>query len=157
MSYKVLSLDAVAEYLHLTPDDVEQRARCNEIPHEKRGQRIIFPKDSIALWASQRLLRLSGQRLMEYHRKSTMKTRGISPGQTLLPELVQRAFIAPALLAKTKSSILRELVAVAAATGHLLNGQDLVASLEAREALGSTGMPGGFALLHPQVPDPNGG
>jgi mannitol/fructose-specific phosphotransferase system IIA component (Ntr-type) len=30
----------------------------------------------------------------------------------------------------------------------------LVVSLEAREALCSTGMPGGFALLHPRVPDP---
>jgi mannitol/fructose-specific phosphotransferase system IIA component (Ntr-type) len=29
-----------------------------------------------------------------------------------------------------------------------------LASLEAREALCSTGMPGGFALLHPRVPDP---
>ena len=68
--------------------------------------------------------------------------------------MIQPGFIAPALPAKTKSSVLHELVALAETTGRLNNPQDLLASLEAREALCSTGMPGGFALPHPRVPDP---
>jgi PTS system nitrogen regulatory IIA component len=154
MSYQILSLDAVAEYLHLTPADVEQRIKDNEIPHEKRGDRIVFSKEEIDLWASQRLLHLPDERLTEYHRKSTRGTRNILPHQTLLPERIQPGFIAPALAAKTKSSILHELVALAGTTGRLNNPQSLMASLEAREALCSTGMPGGFALPHPRVPDP---
>lgn len=154
MSYQILSLDAVAEYLHLTPADIAQRVKCNEIPHEKRGRRIIFSKDEIDLWASQHLLRLPGERLTEYHRKSTRGTREILPRQTLLPDMIQPGFIAPALQAKTKSSVLHEMVALAGTTGRLNNPRDLLASLEAREALCSTGMPGGFALLHPRVPDP---
>jgi PTS system nitrogen regulatory IIA component len=154
MSYQILSLDAVAGYLHLTPADIEQRVKYNEIPHEKRGRRIVFSKDEIDRWASQRLLRLPGQRLREYHEKSTRDTRGILPRQTLLPERIQPGFMAPALRAKTKSSVLHELVALAGTTGRLNNAQDLLASLEAREALCSTGMPGGFALPHPQKPDP---
>jgi mannitol/fructose-specific phosphotransferase system IIA component (Ntr-type) len=154
MPYQILSLDAVAEYLHLTPADVAQRVKCNEIPHEKRGRRIVFSKDKIDLWASQRLLRLPGQRLAEYHQKSTRGTREILPRQTLLPEMIQPGFIAPALPAKTKSSVLHELVGLAGATGRLNNPADLLASLEAREILCSTGMPGGFALPHPRVPDP---
>ena len=154
MSYQVLTLEAVAEYLHLTLEDVAQRVKCNEIPHEKRGRRIVFDKDEIDLWASQHLLRLPGQRLTEYHRKSTRGTREMLPRQTLLPEMMEPGFIAPALAAKTKSSVLHELVALAGTTGRLNNAQDLLASLEAREALCSTGMPGGFALPHPRVPDP---
>ena len=68
--------------------------------------------------------------------------------------MIQPGFIAPALPAKTKSSVLHELVALAETTGRLNNPRELVASLEAREALCSTGMPGGFALPHPRVPDP---
>ena len=154
MSYQILSLEAVAEYLHLTPEDIAQRVKDNEIPHEKRGHRIVFSKDEIDLWASQRLLSLPGRRLTEYHRKSAADTREILPRQALLPEMIQPGFIGPALTAKTKSSILHELVALAAATGRLSNREDLLASLEAREALCSTGMPGGFALPHPRVPDP---
>ncbi len=154
MSYQILSLDAVAEYLHLTPADIRQRVKYNEIPHEKRGRRIVFSKDEIDLWASQRLLRLPDQRLTEYHEQSTRDTAEILPRQNLLPEMIQPAYIAPAMSAKTKSSVLHELVALAETSGHLNNPADLLASLEAREALGSTGMPGGFALPHPRVPDP---
>jgi PTS system nitrogen regulatory IIA component len=154
MAYKILSLEAVAEYLHLTPEDIAHRVKHNEIPHEQRGQRVVFSKDAIDLWASQRLLRLPDQRLLEYHRKSTHDFREILPRQTLLPEMIQPGFIAPALRAKTKASVLRELVALAATTGHLSSAPDLMTSLEAREILCSTGMPGGFALPHPRVPDP---
>ena len=154
MAYQTLSLEAVAEYLHLTAADVAQRVKRNEIPHEKRGRRIVFSKEAIDLWASQRILRLPEQRLTEYHRKSTLGTREILPRQSILAEMIQPGYIAPALPAKTKSSVLHELVALAGTTGRLNNPQDLVASLEAREALCSTGMPGGLALPHPRVPDP---
>jgi len=154
MSYQILSLEAVAEYLHLTPADIEQRVKCNEIPHEKRGRRVVFPKDEIDLWASQYLLRMPGPRLTEYHQKSTRGTREILPHQTLLQEMIQPVFMAPTLPAKTKSSVVHALVKLGETTGRLNNPRDLLASLEAREALCSTGMPGGFALLHPRVPDP---
>jgi PTS system nitrogen regulatory IIA component len=151
MSYQILNLEAVAEYLHLTPEDVEQRVKHNEIPHQKRGQRIVFSKEEIDQWASQRLLSLPDRRLAEYHKKSTRGTRKILSNQALLPEMIQPGFMAPALPARTKSSVLRELVAVAEKTGRLNTPRDLLASLEAREALCSTGMPGGFALPHPCV------
>ena len=154
MTHETLSLDEAAEYLHLTPEDVARRAKANEIPHERRGHLIVFSKEAIDIWASQRLLSLPGQRLTEYHRKTTDGTREILPRQTLLPEMIQPGFIATALPAKTKSSILHELVALAKSTGYLNDPHALVASLEAREALCSTGMPGGFALPHPRVPDP---
>jgi nitrogen PTS system EIIA component len=146
-------LEEVAEYLHLTPNDVAHRAKHNEIPHEQRGHRLVFAKDAIDEWASQRLLRLPDKRLADYHRKTTQGTREILPHQTLLPDMIQPGFIAPTLLAKTKSSVLRDLVALAETTGRLNDPQSLLASLEARETLCSTGMPGGFALPHPRVPD----
>jgi PTS system nitrogen regulatory IIA component len=68
--------------------------------------------------------------------------------------MIEPEFIVPAMAAKTKSSVVHEIAALAGKTGRLYNPRELVASLEAREALCSTGMPGGFALLHPRVPDP---
>jgi mannitol/fructose-specific phosphotransferase system IIA component (Ntr-type) len=46
------------------------------------------------------------------------------------------------------------LVALAETTGHLYDPKALLASLEAREELCSTAMPGGFALPHPRFHDP---
>lgn len=154
MAHEILSLEAVAEYLHLTVPDIEQRVKDKEIPFQKRGHRLVFSKEEIDLWASQRLLRLPGQRLVEYHRKSTLGVQEILPNQLLLPEMIQPSGIAPELKAKTKSSVLRELVALAQNSGKLNDPAALLTSLEARETLCSTGMPGGFALPHPRVPDP---
>ena len=63
MPFKLLNLDGVANYLHLTPADIEQRVKNREIPFEKRGNRIVFRQSEIDAWASQRILGLSGQQL----------------------------------------------------------------------------------------------
>jgi excisionase family DNA binding protein len=154
MTYQTLNAEAVAEYLHLTPDDIAQRVKCNEIPFEKRGRRFVFPKDEIDLWASQRILRLPDRRLTEYHRKSTRDTSAVPARQSLLAELIRPEFVVAAMEAKTKSAVLRELVALAEMTGYVNNSRDFLASLVSREARSSTGMPGGFALPHACVLDP---
>ena len=55
---------------------------------------------------------------------------------------------------KTKASVLRGLVALAETTGHLNDPKALLTSLEAREELCSTAMPGQFALPHPRSHEP---
>jgi len=59
-----------------------------------------------------------------------------------------------AMTSKTKPSILRDLVALADQTGLLNDPKTLFDSLEAREALCSTAMPGGFALPHVRTLEP---
>jgi len=75
MPFQLLNLEGVADYLHLTPADVEQRVKNREIPFEKRGDRVVFRKNEIDAWASQRILGLPGQRLADYHQKSTRHAR----------------------------------------------------------------------------------
>ncbi len=70
-----------------------------------------------------------------------------------MPQMVQPKFVAPAMTAKTKASVLRDLVDLADETGYLNNPKALRESLEAREELCSTGMPGGFAMPHPRTHD----
>ena len=154
MPFQLLNLEAVASYLHLTPADIEQRVKDRQIPFEKRGDRIVFRKSEIDLWASQRILGLPGPRLADYHQKSTRDAEKILHHETLLPELLQAGTLATAMTSKTKSSVLRDLVVLAESTGQLNDPETLVSSLMAREELCSTGMPGGFALPHPRSPEP---
>jgi len=154
MPFRLLDLEAVAEYLHLTVQDVEQRVKDREIPFEKRGDRIVFRKDEIDAWASQRILGFSSQHLADYHQKSTRQTRKMLEQEAILPEMLQAGAIASAMSSKTKASILRDLVTLAEKTGHLNDPKSLLASLEAREELCSTAVPGGFALPHPRSHDP---
>ena len=154
MPFRLLDLDEVAKYLHLAPADIEQRVKNREIPFEKRGDRIVFSKREIDAWASQRILGLPGQRLVDYHQQSTRHTRKILPHETILPEMLQSGAIASAMTSKTKASVLRDLVALAEKTGNLGDPKALLASLEEREELCSTAVPGGFALPHPRSHEP---
>jgi excisionase family DNA binding protein len=154
MPFRLLDLEEVANYLHLTPADIEQRVKNREIPFEKRGDRIVFRKSKIDEWASQHILGLPGQRLADYHQKSTRHTRKILPQEAILPEMLKSGAVASAMMSKTKASVLRDLVALAEKTGCLSDPKTLLASLEAREELCSTAVPGGLALPHPRSHEP---
>jgi PTS system nitrogen regulatory IIA component len=154
MSYRLFTLEEVARYLHLTTEDVEGRVKDNAIPFEKRGERVVFRKVEIDLWASRRILGLSKRRLADYHQKSTRGTREISPQEAILPEMLERGAIDSAMTAKTKASLLRDLVALAEKTKNVGDPKELVASLEARESQASTAVTGGLALPHPRSHEP---
>jgi excisionase family DNA binding protein len=154
MSFQILDLDGVAAYLHLTRAEVEQRVKDKEIPFVRRGGRLVFNKEEIDGWASQRILGLADRPLDSYHEKSTRLTKSFLPHEAILPEMLAAGVIEPAMKSKTKSSVLHDLVALAESTGKLTDPKVLIASLEAREALCCTAMPGGFALPHPRSPDP---
>jgi len=154
MPHRLFTLEAVAEYLHLTVADVEQRVRDGEIPFERRGERIVFRKSQIDLWASQSILSLTERRLAEYHRQTTSGTRAWLSDEAILPEMLERGAIDSAMTAKTKASVLRALVELADKTWQVCDSKDLLASLEAREKICSTAVPGGLALLHPQFHQP---
>ena len=154
MPYRTFGLDEVARYLHLSRADVEHLVKSQDIPFEKHGNRLLFRKGEIESWASKRILGLEGKPLAEYHRKTSRATQEFLAHQALLPDRLRPQFIDPALPAKTKASVLREMAALAAKTGRVYDQERLLAGLKAREELCSTGVPAGLALLHPRHPEP---
>jgi nitrogen PTS system EIIA component len=148
MPHSFLSLDETAGYLHLPRIEVEQLVKNAEIPFEKRGNRVVFVRSVIDAWASQRILGLPSRRLAEYHQQSTDRTREVFERETIMPEMINPADIDPAMMAKTKASVVRDMVALSNQTGKVCDPRELLASIEEREALCSTALPGGLALLH---------
>ncbi len=153
MPHRTFGLDEVARYLHLARADIERLAKNRDIPFEKHGQRLVFRKVEVDAWASQRILGLEGGPLAEYHEKTSLDTQQILSHEAIMPGMIRPEFIAPALAAKTKASVLREVAALAEKTGLVSDPSALLAGLEAREKLCSTGLPGGLALLHTRHPD----
>ena len=148
MPYRTFDVTEAAAYLHLTGSELAQLVKTTDIPCERRGARVVFVRAELDAWASQRILGLPPKRLADYHQKTTRGTRAVFPEDALIPELLQPDFIAAAMAAKTKKSVIRDLVALAEKTGRVVDPADLRASVEAREALCSTALPGGLALLH---------
>jgi mannitol/fructose-specific phosphotransferase system IIA component (Ntr-type) len=148
MPHRILSLAEAAAYLHLPADDLEQLVKTTDIPCQRRGGRVVFLRGPLDAWASQRILRLPQKHLEPYHQKTTRATRTVFDQDALVPTLLERDYLVAAMTSKTKKSVLRALVVFAEKTGRVLDPAEFLASMEAREELCSTALPGGFALLH---------
>lgn len=153
MPHRTYNVEEVARHLHLSGADVEKLVKNHEIPCEHHGDRVVFRKVEVDAWASKRILGLEDRGLTEFHRKTSRDMRHVVPGGTLMPEMIEPGFIDPALPAKTKASVLREMAALAEKTGRVCDPAGLREGLNAREELCSTGVPGGLALLHARFPD----
>jgi len=148
MPHRTLSLKEATEYLHISRADIEQLVRRKEIPFVMQGDRILFRKVDIDAWASRRILGFTGNQLSDYHKGSSAKAHNLSAKHAIMPELIRPAFINPELKAKTKNSVLREMVALSETTGLLNFRDDLLHGVEEREKMCSTALAGGIALLH---------
>jgi excisionase family DNA binding protein len=153
MPHRTYGVEEVARYLHLALADVEKLVKNQDIPCERHGERLVFRKVEIDAWASRRILGLEGRGLTEYHRKTSQDLRQLVPSGALMPQMMEAGFIEPALPAKTKASVVREMAALAERTGRVYDPAGLRAGIEAREELCSTGVPGGLALMHSRFPD----
>lgn len=141
-------MEELADYLHISRSDAEQLVRNSDIPHQERGGRLVFQRGEIDAWASQRILGMPDKRLSVYHEKTMRGTREVFPDDALIPALLAPSHIDLALSSKTRASVIRDMVALADRTGRVFDPRELLASVEAREALCSTALPGGVALLH---------
>jgi len=148
MSHRTFTAEELAEYLHVSASDLERLLHESDIPKEERGGRLIFRRSEIDAWASQRILGMPDRRLNAYHEKSMRGTQEIFTHNALVPELIQPAYINLELTSKTRASTVRDMVALAESTGLVFDPRELLTSVEAREALCSTALPGGLALLH---------
>jgi excisionase family DNA binding protein len=154
MPFRTLNIDEVAQYLNLGRADIDRLVKDRDIPFELRGNHVVFRRTEVDAWASQRILGLNARRLADYHLKSSQRTRELLRREAILPEMIRPDTIAPAMTAKTKPSVLRDLAALANRTSMVCDTAELVASLQAREKLCPTAVPGGVAFLHPRHQQP---
>ena len=148
MAHRTFTPEELTEYLHVSASDLDRLLRETDIPKEERGGRLIFRRSDIDAWASQRILGMPDRRLDAYHEKSMRGTKEVLAHDALVPELIRPSYINLELTSKTRSSAVRDMVALAETTGLIFDPRELLASVEAREALCSTALPGGLALLH---------
>lgn len=154
MPHREMTMAELAAYLHVAPADVESLVRQGGIPFERKGERVVFRRNDIDAWASQRLLGSSREHLQVFHRKSSARAHDLSQQHAIISELARAECIAAAMTCRTRASIIREMIKVAEHAGLLYDPADLLKSIESRERLCSTAIPGGIALLHPRSPNP---
>jgi excisionase family DNA binding protein len=145
-----MNVKEIATYLHVAPARIELLIKEREIPFQKQGDRFVFRRAEIDAWASQRILKFSPKNLADYHSQTSAKVKEFAPDAAMM----LRTRINGALPSKTRSSVIRAMVAMAMATDLVSDEADLLTLIEEREALCSTALPGGWAALHPRHHDP---
>lgn len=153
-----LSLGEVAVYFGWTARFVERLAVTGKLPGVESAGQWRFRREDLVDWLDQKIQTLDARRVaeLEFRLESELEAEGLlgRPHPGLLASRLQPAGIGLDLPVTTKPAILKSLAELAQRTGLVLDEASLHAALLEREALCSTALPGGIALVHPRRPLP---
>ncbi|MBR3086512.1 MAG: PTS sugar transporter subunit IIA [Kiritimatiellae bacterium] len=150
MACERLDIEQAANYLAIDRGSLMKRVREGGIPFAGGDDDPVFSKDDLDAWASAQIMEMDGRRLERFERGADGADAEAFPLYSLVSP--ERVFLD--VEARTKASILSELVSRAESLGLLYDPRDLLESLRAREALCSTALTGGAAIPHPRHHDP---
>lgn len=145
-------VSGLAAYLHMMPDRIAKLADRGKIPGRRVGGEWRFSRPEILHWLEDRIgLSEDDEELakMESQLERTDVTGG---GDVLVAELTPLEAIAVPLPARTQTSAIAAMCELAAATGMLWDAEKMKEAVAAREAMASTALDNGAALLHPRRP-----
>ena len=132
---------------------LERMAERGEIPCQKVGGQFRFHRAQITEWLQQSMGAMHRDHLAEVDAGITAH-REIHEDEPIISPLLRPEAVATQLHARGKTGALRELVALAQATGLVYDEQALLEAVLAREELCSTALEGGIAMPHPRRPLP---
>ncbi len=154
MPHHILTLQQAARHIRIPERELFHLVQRHEIPCQRRGEEILFEHRLLDDWAQRRILGLPTKSLTEQHREETADRTRLATEDVLVARLCRPEWIDPALTARTKPGVIRDMVALAVSTGLLYDDAALHREIEERESVSSTAIGGGAAFLHARYHDP---
>lgn len=155
---QLLSIGEVAASFGWSTRFVERLAVGGKLPGIEVDGQWRFRREELVDWLDQKLQTLEAPRIaeLEFRLEHELEVEGALPvpHPALLTSRLSAEGIELNLPGDSKAGVLRALVDVAVRTGRVLDPTHLHASLVEREALCSTALPGGVAVVHPRRPVP---
>ena len=154
MSHEMMDLRQAARHLHMDENELRHFAQREEVPSVRRGETFLFEHRLLDEWAQRRMMGLHPKKLTGEHRQAMDERRRAQGEDMLVARLLAPEAIAPALTAKNRGGVLRDMTDLAESTGLVYDPELLFRELTAREEAGSTAVGGGAAFLHARFHDP---
>ena len=154
MNHEMLDIRQAARHLHMDENELRHFAQRDEVPSVKRGDAFFFEHRLLDEWAQRRLIELSPKKLTGEHRLDMDERREVQGGDMLVSKLLVPNAVHPAITAKNRGGVLRDMTDLAESTGFVYDPDLLFHELAAREDAGSTAVGGGAAFLHARFHDP---
>lgn len=145
-------VSSLAAHLHMMPAQITKLADRGKIPARRIGGEWRFSRPEINLWLEERIGLSTDDELAEMEHNLERTDEGESAGEIHIADLLRLEHIGIPLQARTRSKVIRELCELAAATGMLWDPDKMAEAVAAREAMHSTALDNGVALLHPRRP-----
>lgn len=149
MPYQNMSLDELARHIGMDAREVKRLADKGVLPGQLIAGEWRFNRSALLDWMQREMHTLGDE-----HIRNLERATADVPDQTLLASLIPTEAVEMNLPARSKASVLRELVNVVDRTHLLYDREALIQALEEREALCSTALPLGLAFPHPRRPLP---
>jgi PTS system nitrogen regulatory IIA component len=148
MGSDMMDLTQLAAYLQRDVREVGKLASRGQLPGHKVGGQWRFARAEINHWLEGQLHGYTDQQL------TALETRGHREAEQegLISELLAPANMAVPLAARTRQSVLKELVRLAEQTWQVYDPTAILEALQQREELASTALPSGVAIPHPRRP-----
>lgn len=142
----------LGEYLHLEPSQVLRLAERGRLPGRKVSGAWRFSPAEIHHWLEQRMGLSTDEELA--HMEGALRRAAIEEEhrELSIASLLPVEAIAPALDARTRSSVITSMAQLAAGTGWLWDAARMADAVRTREDLFPTALDNGVALLHPRRP-----
>lgn len=151
MSSQDFDENELAAYLHVTPAQVRRLADRGQLPGRKIGGQWRFAEAEVHGWLEQRIGASSGEELDRVQQVVDRWSERTSDAGELTQLLRPEAIEIP-LQARTSGSVVRRMCFLAEQTGLLWDATKMAEAVQAREALHTTALDNGVALLHPRRP-----
>jgi PTS system nitrogen regulatory IIA component len=147
MNAETMDLEQLARYLQRDLRDVTRLAARGYLPGRKVGGEWKFSRAEITHWVETQMHAYTEEELANLEGQT-------SESELLVTSLLQPACVAVPLEARTKGSVLRELVALAEKSWLIYDPAGVLQALQQREELAPTALESGVAIPHPRRPLP---
>jgi PTS system nitrogen regulatory IIA component len=151
MENETMDLEQLATYLHRDVREVSKMASRGYLPGQRVGGEWRFASAEINYWIE---TQSPTDTEAELAALETGTTSGPPVNQPLVTALLSKSTMAVPLAARTKASVLKELVNLAEQAWQVYDPAALLTAIKQREELGSTALSSGVAIPHPRRPSP---
>ncbi len=149
MPYRNMTLAELAKHIGMDARELKRLADKGVLPGRLIGGEWRFNRFQMLDWLQREMHNLD-----EKHIRNLDRAMSTSDEETIISDLLATEAVDMSLPAKSRPSVLRELVNLAERTGLLYDRLELLEALEDRESLAPTALPGGLAFPHPRRPLP---
>jgi PTS system nitrogen regulatory IIA component len=145
-----LDVARLADYLHVTPDQVIHMAVRGRLPGRRVSGEWRFNEAEIHHWLE---ARIGASDLEELNRVQRVLDRASGNAVSRsISQLCAPETIAVPLNARTRGSVIRSMCELAAQSGLMWDAVAMAEAVQAREQMHPTALDCGVALLHPRRP-----